>query len=210
MDKYGKIGLANQALLDKIDKLCEFNVKSIGLPQLVVVGDQSSGKSSFLHSLTGYGFPQDAGLCTRYAAQISCRRGPIERVVISVVPGGGTDKAIATRLSKYREEVPAPLTNDDLLTIFQAVHGIMEIRMNANDKTPGRQAFSENILKIEIEGSTQEHFTVIGVPGIFRVPDTPLTTDHDVSLIRDMVMRYMQDSRTIILAVLPSNVDIST
>ena len=72
------------------------------------------------------------------------------------------------------------------------------------------QAFSEDILKIEINGPEQEHFTVIDVPGIFRVPDPPLTTDNDVTLVRNMVESYMKNSRTIILAVLPCNVDIST
>jgi hypothetical protein len=33
MDGYGKTGMTNQALLDKIDKLRELNVNSIGLPQ---------------------------------------------------------------------------------------------------------------------------------------------------------------------------------
>ncbi len=72
------------------------------------------------------------------------------------------------------------------------------------------QAFSEDILKIEINGPEQEHFTVIDVPGIFRVPNPPLTTDSDVTFVRNMVESYMRNSRTIILAVLPSNVDIST
>jgi hypothetical protein len=44
--------------------------------------------------------------------------------------------------------------------------------------------------------------------GIFRVSSPPFTTDADVDLVRNMVEHYIQSSRTIILAVLPSNVDI--
>ncbi|KAI8945910.1 P-loop containing nucleoside triphosphate hydrolase protein [Xylaria longipes] len=68
-----ELGLGNQAVLTKIDKLRELNIGTIiPLPQIVVVGDQSSGKSSLLESLTGFAFPRAPGLCTRYATQITC------------------------------------------------------------------------------------------------------------------------------------------
>lgn len=67
--------LADPALLSKIDRLFACNVgEYISLPQLVVVGDQSSGKSSVLEGLTKINFPRDSGLCTRFATQIIFRR----------------------------------------------------------------------------------------------------------------------------------------
>jgi hypothetical protein len=67
--------LADSSLLEKIDKLFACNVgEYINLPQLVVVGDQSSGKSSVLEGLTNLKFPRDSGLCTRFATQIIFRR----------------------------------------------------------------------------------------------------------------------------------------
>lgn len=63
--------LADPSLLSKIDKLFACGVgEYIALPQLVVVGDQSSGKSSVLEGLTNLPFPRDSGLCTRFATQI--------------------------------------------------------------------------------------------------------------------------------------------
>jgi GTPase SAR1 family protein len=55
--------------------------------QLVAVGDQSSGKSSLLESLTGIPFPKDQSLCTRHATQITSRRAEKERVDIRIIAG---------------------------------------------------------------------------------------------------------------------------
>jgi ABC-type molybdenum transport system ATPase subunit/photorepair protein PhrA len=45
--------------------------------QLVIVGEQSSGKSSLLQALTDIPFPVGTGLCTRFATRIvSKRTGP--------------------------------------------------------------------------------------------------------------------------------------
>lgn len=57
--------------------------------ELVVVGDQSSGKSSLLEGLTGFSFPIASDLCTRYVTQIVLRRTkPAESgTKITIIPG---------------------------------------------------------------------------------------------------------------------------
>lgn len=67
-----------------------------------------------------------------------------------------------------------------------------------------------NTPSIEINGPDQDHLTVIDVPGIFRTTTPGLTTESDIMLVKQMVERYMKDRRTIILAVIPCNVDIAT
>lgn len=52
-----------------------------------MVGDQSSGKSSLLESLSGIPFPKDQNLCTRYATQITSKRESEDGVQISITPG---------------------------------------------------------------------------------------------------------------------------
>lgn len=86
----------------------------------------------------------------------------------------------------------------------------MGIRMKPGDTNrPDLCTFSNDTLKIEICGPGQERFTVIDVSGIFRVASPPLTTDDDVELVRNKVESYNANSRTIVLAVLPSNIDIT-
>ena len=80
-------GLASPVLLEKIDKLFACNVgEYVDLPQLVVVGDQSSGKSSVLEALIRLPFPRESGLCTRFATQIIFRRSQEKHVSVSVIP----------------------------------------------------------------------------------------------------------------------------
>lgn len=90
-----QVMLADPALLEKIDKLFACNVgEYINLPQLVVVGDQSSGKSSVLEGLTKLKFPRNSGLCTRFATQIIFRRDPslkTRRITGSIISTGHDD-----------------------------------------------------------------------------------------------------------------------
>ncbi|KAF6829427.1 Iinterferon-induced GTP-binding protein Mx2 [Colletotrichum plurivorum] len=71
-------------------------------------------------------------------------------------------------------------------------------------------AFSKDILRVEICGPEEEHLTIIDVPGIFENPQEGFSTAHDVALVKSMVKGYLKDSRTIILAVIPCNVDVAT
>lgn len=206
-------GLGNQALLDKIDKLRELNVGSIvSLPQLIVVGDQSSGKSSVLESLTGFSFPRAAGLCTRYATQITCRREPQRSVSITIIPRPDADDSVKQRLREFHRDLDE-MDSQDLAKIFEDANQAMGIRSGASPvglTDDDSITFSEDILKIEINGPDQPGLTVIDVPGIFRAATPGLTTDSDIALVTSMVKGYMKDPRTIILAVIPCVVDIAT
>jgi hypothetical protein len=86
----------------------------------------------------------------------------------------------------------------------------MGIPAPGNSRALEQSAFSEDVLKIELCGPSKPHLSIIDVPGIFRTPTEGLTTKEDISMVRRMVHRYIENSRTIILAVIPANVDIAT
>lgn len=87
-------GLADPTLLEKIDKLFACNVgEYVALPQLVVVGDQSSGKSSVLETLTKLPFPRESTLCTRFATQITFRRSNRVSILVSIIPANDASDA---------------------------------------------------------------------------------------------------------------------
>jgi predicted ATP-dependent endonuclease of OLD family len=117
-------GLADPILLHKIDKLFACNIgEYIDLPQLVVVGDQSSGKSSVLEGLTALPFPRDSGLCTRFATQITFRRSKEQVIAVSIIPArdASPDHAEAAR-----NWVKKDLQTLDAFTFTQIISEVCE------------------------------------------------------------------------------------
>jgi hypothetical protein len=74
----------------------------------------------------------------------------------------------------------------------------------------GLPTFSLDVLRLEITGPHENHLSVIDVPGILKTTTPGLTSKSDIALVRDMVLNYMRNPRSIMLAVVPANVDIAT
>ena len=83
-----------------------------------MTGDQSSGKSSVLESVTGFSFPRAAGLCTRYATQITCIREAERKVSISIIPRPDAEGSLKERLLAFHREL-SHMTNEDLARVFE-------------------------------------------------------------------------------------------
>jgi GTPase SAR1 family protein len=115
-------GLADPILLDKIDKLFACNIgEYIDLPQLVVVGDQSSGKSSVLEGLTGLPFPRDSGLCTRFATQITFRRSKEKAIAVSIIPARDASPEHAEAARNWAKKDLQTLTSSTFTQIISEV-----------------------------------------------------------------------------------------
>ncbi|KAF4463774.1 Interferon-induced GTP-binding Mx [Fusarium albosuccineum] len=192
-------GLGNRILLDKVDKLRELGISDM----MVVVGDQSAGKSSVLESLTGFHFPRSVTLCTRHATEIICRREETESIVVTIHPiDADPEEAKAFRRSAEN------LDADELAQIFEDAAKVMGIKSSSDGNSSG-SAFSRDILRVEISGPNEDHLTIIDVPGMFENETPGVTTKDDIALVKDMVKKYISESRTIILAVVPCNGDIA-
>ena len=87
------------------------------LPQLVVVGDQSSGKSSVLEGLTSLPFPRDSGLCTRFATHITFRRSREAKITISIIPNKSSSQDRQEELRKWNT-VKTPYNDNGVITIL--------------------------------------------------------------------------------------------
>jgi GTP-binding protein EngB required for normal cell division len=190
----------NAQLLNQIDKLRECGVDEyIDLPQIVVVGDQSSGKSSVLEALTNIPFPRSNVRCTRFATQIRLRRANNAETKIRILPGEEQSLSRKQELAAFEQKCQ---DQTDFDTIFDRAK-------DAIFPTGAASAFlSRSILSIEISGPDQPHLTVVDLPGIIHSA-TMNQTEADKKAITTLANSYMQKERTIILLVVSGSNDIS-
>jgi hypothetical protein len=132
-------------LLDVVDKLRRTGLHGhIELPQLVVCGDQSSGKSSVLEAITEIPFPRKAGLCTRFATEIILRREPKVSVTIKIVPSKHRSEAEKMKLSAFNQTLVYLTELPDVMDAAMQQMGLGKIGTS--------KAFSRDVLSIEICG----------------------------------------------------------
>ncbi|PHH82661.1 hypothetical protein CDD82_5201 [Ophiocordyceps australis] len=195
----GSHGLADQQreLLDLIDKLQFAQLDNVKLPQIVVVGDQSAGKSSVLEALTGTPFPRDAGACTRFATEIRMRRAKEPSLRVSIIPDKNRPLSDQARLSQYGGHVKGDMP-------FETMMGDATELIAPRDK-PGRFA-ARDILVVEKSGPDMPLLTLVDLPGLVRVANRD-QSDADIQTIEALSDHYMKSSRTIILAVIGGNND---
>lgn len=184
-------------LLDVIDLLRSQGIdRHVRLPQLIVCGDQSSGKSSVLEAVSGVRFPTKDTLCTRFATELILRRGPSANVDIKIRPSQERSDEEKKRLADFK----APTTNiDDFPRLIEAAKEAMGLN-------PERKAFSEDILRIELSGPEQPHLTLVDLPGLFHSPNKQQSAQ-DAILVKSLARSYMANERSIILAVVSAKND---
>jgi hypothetical protein len=86
----------------------------------------------------------------------------------------------------------------------------MNISIPGQELKPGQVAFSNDVLKIELCGSSRQNLSIINTLGIFRTPTSGVTTKADMLLVETVVRDYIKDEGAVILAVLLAPADIAT
>jgi len=174
-------------LLDAIDKLRNLKVmkEGIQLPTIVVVGDQSSGKSSVLESLACINLPRGQGICTRVPLIMRLQDNPrAERPELYLEFNG--------KVVHMDEDNISVAINDATNEI--AGHG---------------KAISNSPLTLVVKKDGVPDLTMVDLPGITRVP-VHGQPENIYEQISEMIMEYIRPEESIILNVLSATVDFST
>ncbi len=185
-------------LLDIVDLLRSKGLsRFVDLPQIIVCGDQSSGKSSALEAISGMSFPSKDNLCTRFATELILRRAPEAGVDICIIPGPERSDEEKQRLVAFG--YTGTTEGLDIGPVVDDAKSVMGL--NGNTK-----AFSTDILRIEISGPLQPHLTMVDLPGLFLAGNKDQSQE-DAALVKALVLSYMKKPRTIILAVVSAKSD---
>ena len=184
-------------VLDTVAQVRKCGLESIlSLPQLVVCGDQSAGKSSVLEALTEIPFPRNDNLCTRFATEIILRRANANSLTLKLIPDPKRPSVEQASIKAFEKSI----TNfDELPSIMNAAMAVMDIGDNSTSGSKPR-AFARDVLSIEIEGPSRPQLTLVDIPGLIQT-DTKGVTRADVDLVAEITDQYIKQPRTICLAV---------
>ncbi|KAJ8093081.1 vacuolar protein sorting-associated protein 1 [Marasmius tenuissimus] len=177
----------------------------IDLPQICVLGSQSSGKSSVLENIVGRDFlPRGTGIVTRRPLVLQLIHRPA-----SASPQANGNAALS--------ESKDPSANADEWGEFLHLPGQKfydfnkireEIVRDTEAKTGRNAGISPQPINLRIYSHKVLTLTLVDLPGLTKVPvgDQPKDIEKQ---IREMLMKYISKPACIILAVSPANVDLA-
>ena len=172
------IPVVNQ-LQDVFNTIGKNNVE---LPQIVVVGSQSSGKSSVLEGIVGKEFlPRGTGIVTRCPLIVQMTNAKDEYGEFLHQPG-----------TKY--------------TDFTDIRD--EIRLQTSKITGTTKGITKQAIRLHIRSPHVLDLTVVDLPGITRVPVGDQPKDIEIQ-VKSMCLEFIRNPHSIILAVTAANTDIA-
>lgn len=194
-----------QAIVPAINKLQDIfsqvspDVK-LDLPQIAVVGSQSSGKSSVLEALVGRDFlPRGSNIVTR--------RPLILQLVKTAALGGGTSASSGLSQQQQYAEWGEFLHLQGKR--FYDFNRIREEIQNETDRLVGlNKGVSDKPIRLKIFSPNVLTMTLVDLPGITRVPVGDQPSDIEAR-IRKMILDFIKAPSCVILAVTPANQDIA-
>lgn len=201
-------GLNSHKSSQRLEQIARLRARGVGehvgLPQLVVCGDQSTGKSSVLEGITGIPFPRQDGLCTTFPTEIILQHSSNDlNIKASIIPS--TARSDDEKI-KFREFTRVLTSFDQLPEVISEITKLFGLV--STDKSVKCPAFVQDVLRIEVTGSVGLHLSIVDLPGLIAVPNED-QTDDDVDTVHDLVNSYIANDRTIILAVVQAGNDIA-
>ncbi|KAJ3434947.1 dynamin related protein 1 isoform a [Anaeramoeba flamelloides] len=170
--------------------LSEVKYNKIKLPEIIVVGEQSSGKTSVLESIVGIDFlPRGTGIVTR------------RPLVLELVRSRSTTK------QKQKKGPYAKFSHlkNQIFPEFDKVREEIKNQTNQLEK----DQISDQPLYLKIFSPKLVDLTLIDLPGLTKnaTINQPLSI---VETIEKMVLKYISNPKSLLLAIIPATQDIAT
>jgi hypothetical protein len=195
--------------LDVVDSLRSYIGHHIDLPQLIVCGDKSSGKSCVLEAISGLCFPTNSVLCTRFATELILRRSPKTNILATIITGDDRS-AFEKETSETWKCNLFELSEFALIVdLAQRAIGLTSRKNSAptrKNASSSDRAISSDVVRVEMTGTKQPHLTLVDLPGLFH-SSTKKRTAEDPAVATVLTNAYMGKPRSIILAAVSANND---
>lgn len=184
------IGSSVIPIINKLHDILAPVGTNVLLPQVAVVGSQSSGKSSVLESLVGRDFlPRGCDICTRRPLVLMLENRP------RTTDDDGVEWGEFLHL-------PGKKFYD-----FSKIRG--EIQTETEREAGRNKGVSDKQIRLKISSPNVLNMTLVDLPGITKVPVGDQPSDIEAR-IRKMIMAHIRQENCIILAVTPANSDLAT
>jgi len=171
----------SRGLLLAIDKMCEIlHGEKVTLPEIVVVGDQSVGKSSVLEAISGIQLPRAQNICTRCPLELRMKTAQ--------------DKEYATVRGSVKCTIEKRI--DDLTKIADEV-----TRLTSEIAGQGVNVSSDPIYLTVYKRDILYDLTLIDLPGITRNP-LPGQAQNIHEQILELINKYIEPVTAVSMSVI--------
>ena len=175
-------------VMEQVKPLLKSVSTDFSVPSIVVVGAQSSGKSSVLEHATGLAFPRGEGMCTRVPTVVS-------------VEGGVTEPSLCiSKNPNYDDPIDPPVEYGDTVAFGKAITEL-------TDQLTKKGEIGETPIYVKLKKPNSPTFTLTDVPGITL--NSNIVADDVIERQTTNLTRKMigESPDTLVLLVLPATDD---
>ncbi|CAA7260361.1 unnamed protein product [Cyclocybe aegerita] len=205
-------------LLDLVNRLHSTGVQiDIDLPQIAVIGSQSTGKSSLIESISGITLPRSAGTCTRCPTE--CRLSKSTSPWQCTVSLRFTTDDSGQNLGQARNEVFGNIIHNKseveerirraqraILNPDRSLEDILQEDVNATYEN--QLSFSMNCVSLQISGPDVADLSFCDLPGLIAsVSSKSRGGEDDIALVERLVTSYIKKPSCIILLTVSCETD---
>jgi GTPase SAR1 family protein len=226
------VGRNVKRLVDALEELRQIGLKAIDtqLPELVLVGDQSSGKSSLMSAIAGINLPKGEGTCTRCPTNIQTSQAPTWICEVSLKESYSHTPNRRAKPFPYWMENEGPITTTHFARIEDKTRleevlrwaqvALLTPSRNPLEFVPGTQSqireahlrnenpdfhesvlYSPNVIHIAISGPGLPALSFYDLPGIYRNYQKD-DEQYLVDVFIAMTVKYIQHERALIVCAM--------
>lgn len=181
-------------LMEALSKLRDLGIEQeYTLPQIIVCGETSVGKSSVLESIIQIPFPRSHQLCTRYVTQVTIKPGSRRSIRVRIQPDLSRPQNELLKLRAFSKYHDGP----------NYAEGLSNLMRKADTEILSGSSTSNRIVKdkllIEVCSPQSPHLTLLDLPGLIS---NDQSDSGAIKATEDLVSQYMAMPQSIILAVI--------